>query len=265
MMSPLKLYINDFLHFGIKQAYACLFGGALLFFILLTSFVWQPDWPIARYDALFIIAIAIQCLLLAFKLETWDEAKIILIFHIVGTVMEIFKTTAGSWAYPEVSFFKIGEVPLFSGFMYSAVGSYIARVWRIFDFRFIHYPPKTLTFVLCALVYINFFTHHYIIDMRTALFAFTALLFARTRIYFKPNGQHYWMPLLVGFVLVAFFIWIAENVSTFGSIWVYPNQSDGWKMVSFSKMGSWFLLMIISFVLVTCLHPIATYQKSYKL
>ena len=33
-------------------------------------------------------------------LETWAEAKVILIFHIVGTVMELFKTAAGSWIIP---------------------------------------------------------------------------------------------------------------------------------------------------------------------
>ena len=34
-------------------------------------------------------------------METWDEAKVILMFHVVGTGMELFKTAAGSWIYPE--------------------------------------------------------------------------------------------------------------------------------------------------------------------
>src|SRR3546814_3089959 len=38
---------------------------------------------------------------LAFRLETPKEALVILIFHFVGTVMELFKTAAGSWQYPE--------------------------------------------------------------------------------------------------------------------------------------------------------------------
>jgi len=54
----------------------------------------------------------------------------------------LFKTSAGSWLYPEPSLLRIGGVPLFSGFMYAAVGSYIARVWRICDFRFTHYPER---------------------------------------------------------------------------------------------------------------------------
>jgi len=36
---------------------------------------------------------------------------------------------------------RIMGVPLFSGFMYACVGSYMARVWRIFDFRFDRFPP----------------------------------------------------------------------------------------------------------------------------
>lgn len=35
----------------------------------------------------------------------------------------------------------------------------------------------------------------------------------------------------------------------------YPNQVDGWQLVSISKLGSWFLLMIISVVLVTWVYP----------
>src|SRR3546814_3488698 len=90
---------------------------------------------------------------LAFRLETPKEALVILIFHFVGTVMELFKTAAGSWQYPEASVLHIGAVPLFSGFMYAAVGSYIARVWRIFDFRYSGYPPIWTSYALAAAIY----------------------------------------------------------------------------------------------------------------
>ena len=56
------------------------------------------------------------------------------------------------------------------------------------------------------------------------------------------------MPLLLGFVLVALFIWFAENIGTFANAWRYPNQSGGWCP---SPLGSWFLLMIISYVMVS--------------
>lgn len=62
------------------------------------------------------------------------------------------------------------------------------------------------------------------------------------------------MPLLLGYFLVALFIWFAENLGTLGRAWVYPGQADGWEMVSLAKLGSWFLLMIISVVLVSLVH-----------
>lgn len=253
--TTVKKWVFDFLVFGLKQAYACLFGGVFLGGLILSIFFWPDNNFITRYDFLFLYALAIQTIFLLLKWESWEEARVIFAFHVVGTAMEVFKTHMGSWIYPEENFFRIGGVPLFSGFMYSAVGSYIARAWRIFDFSFTHYPPRKLTFLLAALIYINFFTHHFIYDVRPFLFLFTATLFFKTRVTFKPYQRPYWMPLMLGFTLVAFFIWVAENVGTFGRVWMYPNQRNGWEFVPIDKMGSWFLLMIISFVLVTSIHP----------
>ena len=63
------------------------------------------------------------------------------------------------------------------------------------------------------------------------------------------------LPVLVSFVLVALFIWLAENVATAGQAWIYPDQADGWTPVSLAKLGSWILLMMISVVLVTWVYP----------
>ncbi|MXO57025.1 DUF817 family protein [Altererythrobacter gangjinensis] len=249
-------YFYEFLLFGFKQAWACLFGGLLLFLLLATHFFYPDNAPLHRYDFLTLAAIAIQMALLALRLETLREAAVILMFHVVGTVMELFKTAAGSWVYPEDSLLHIGAVPLFSGFMYAAVGSYIARVWRIFDFRFSNYPPHYLTWLLAAAVYVNFFAHHWVIDIRYGLFAAAALLFWRTRVYFKNWREHRWMPLILGHFLVAIFIWFAENIATFANAWNYPGQEDGWEMVGFAKLGSWYLLMLISFVLVALVQPV---------
>ena len=120
--------VVEFVVFGLKQGWACLFGGLMLGLIIVSRWLWPEAAPIARYDLLVVAALLIQVGMLGFKLETLDEAKVILIFHVVGTVMEIFKTGAGSWIYPEPSLLRIGGVPLFSGFMYAAVGSYLARV-----------------------------------------------------------------------------------------------------------------------------------------
>ncbi|APG63707.1 hypothetical protein LPB140_08065 [Sphingorhabdus lutea] len=244
-------WIFEFLLFGFKQAWACLFGGLLLGLILLTYFLYPENIPIARYDFLVVMAVAIQISLILFRLETIAEARIILIFHIVGTVMEIFKTAHGSWVYPENGYLKIMNVPLFSGFMYAAVGSYIARIWRIFNMRFSHYPSMAITYIIAMLIYINFFTHHYFYDVRYFLFAVIIFIYLKCFVYFKVLREYRKMPLLLGLLLVALFIWFAENIATFAGAWAYPNQTKIWQMVSIDKLGAWFLLMYISFILVS--------------
>ncbi|TGX55976.1 DUF817 domain-containing protein [Sphingomonas gei] len=247
-------WLYEFLLFGFKQGWACLFGALLLVLLLGTHYLYPADARLARYDFLVIGAVLIQAGMLVFRLESFSEAKVILAFHVVGTVMELFKTAHGSWLYPEPSLLRIGGVPLFSGFMYAAVGSYIARVWRIFDFRFPFYPRRWITWTLGIAIYVNFFAHHWLPDMRLALFAVIALLFRRTRVYFTVWRTERWMPLLLGWFLVALFIWFAENIGTFSHAWMYPGQEDGWEPVSPAKLGAWYLLMIISFVLVEAVH-----------
>jgi uncharacterized membrane protein YoaT (DUF817 family) len=246
--------IYEFARFGLKQGWACLFGGMMLALLVGSHLLYPADAPIARYDALTIAALLVQLGLIAAGLETREEAAVIFLFHVTGTVMEIFKTAAGSWVYPEPSLLRIAGVPLFTGFMYAAVGSYIARAWRLFDFRFTAHPPLWTTGLLALAIYVNFFTHHYIADMRLALFACAALLFGPCWISFRVWRVHRRMPLLLGLVLVALFIWFAENLGTFSRAWVYPSQADGWTPVSMAKLGSWFLLMLISYVMVSAVN-----------
>ncbi len=247
-------FVFEFVSFGIKQAWACLFGGLMIAMLLGTYVYYPADAVLTRYDFITLMAVFIQIMLLVTRLETLEEAKVILAFHIVGTAMELFKTQAGSWTYPEASLLRIADVPLFSGFMYACVGSYIARVWRIFDFKFTRFPAMKWQALLAGLVYANFFTHHYIWDFRLLLFAGAAVLYAPCVIWFKPDEKHRPMPLLLGLFLVALFIWFAENIGTFARAWSYPGQETQWHMVSPAKLGAWFLLMLISFVLVAFIH-----------
>ena len=251
---PLRAYAYEFLLFGLKQAWACLFGGAMLGLLIATKLWWPADAPLARYDLLVLAAVAMQGLLLATRLERWDEALVILIFHAVGTAMEVFKTAHGSWIYPEASALRIGGVPLFSGFMYAAIGSYIARIWRLMEFRFERYPPAWAPWLLALAAYVNFFTHHYVVDVRIALFALSAMIFGPAWCVFTPDRTPRRMPLALGFLLVALFIWMAENVGTFTNAWIYPSQHTGWRPVSFGKLGAWYLLSLLSFVLVSLVH-----------
>ncbi len=226
---------------------------------LLTTHLWYPAGGLlSRYDLLVLIALVIQIAMLAFRLETLAEARVILAFHVVGTVMEVFKTHMGSWIYPEPSLLRLGGVPLFSGFMYAAVGSYIARIWRIFDIRPIAFPPIWQPQLLAIVIYANFFTHHFVPDVRWPLFAATAWIFRRTWFEFRPFKEVRRMPILLGFFLVALFIWFAENIATFSHAWLYPAQRGGWTLVPPEKLGAWLLLMIISFVLVATLHGMET-------
>ena len=247
-------FLYEFTRFGVKQGWACLFGGAMVALIVGTHLWYPRGAALARYDFMFLAAVAIQAALLAFKLETWEEAKVILIYHVVGTLMEIFKTDVGSWIYPEPNFFRIGGVPLFSGFMYAAIGSYIARCWRLFEFRFDGHPPLWAVFVLGAAIYVNFYAHHYFFDIRYLLFAVAALLFGRTWIYYRVWHVYRRMPLLLGTFLVALFVWIAENLGTITKTWLYPHQMTGWSAVSFGKLGSWFLLLFLSYALVAAMN-----------
>lgn len=247
-------FVFEFVAFGIKQAWACLFGGLMLC-VLMGTYLFYPDTAtLSRYDFITLMAIGIQIALLALKFESLEEARVILVFHIVGTVMEVFKTHAGSWVYPEPSVLRIADVPLFSGFMYACVGSYIARVWRIFDFRFTRFPPLKWQITLAVLAYANFFSHHYFIDIRNGLFIGIVFLYARCSVHFKPDEKYRSMPLVVGLFLVALFIWFAENIGTFARAWSYPGQDAQWHIVSPAKLGAWYLLMLISFVLVAWIH-----------
>jgi uncharacterized membrane protein YoaT (DUF817 family) len=250
----LKQFAREFLIFGVKQAYACMFGGYLLALIFITNYYYPLSIP--RYDFLFFAAVAFQVFLLAFKFESPKEALVIFVFHLVATAMELFKTSdaIGSWKYPE--HFNIGyaNFPFFAGFMYSAVGSYIARVWRIFDFRFNRYPSKKLVLALVLMIYLNFFTHHYFYDLRWLLLAISFLLFAKVDIYYKVESVHRKMPLLLGWLLVALFIWFGENIGTYSGAWKYPNQASAWHLVSITKLSAWYLLMMLSFVLVSLIN-----------
>lgn len=245
-----KAWLAEFLVFGVKQAWACIFGGALLV-VLMAARLWYPeDAALARNDFLTIAAVVIQVIMVAARLETLRELRVIILFHLVGTGMELFKTAVGSWEYSEGGVLHIGAVPLFSGFMYAAVGSYMVRSVRVMDLAFDRYPPRWITAIVAVLIYANFFGHHYIYDFRWILLLAVVVIWMRTVVHFRIFRVTGRMPILLGFLLVATFIWFAENIATWSNAWAYPNQVDGWVPVSPSKLISWLLLMIISVVLV---------------
>lgn len=248
-------YLVEFLVFGAKQAWACIFGAAMLVVLLTAKLIYPEHAWLARNDAITIAAMIIQALMISFRLETWRELRVVMIFHVVGTGMELFKTSIGSWSYSAGGVLHIAAVPLYSGFMYAAVGSYLVRVYRLFDLRFTRYPPLWLSAVVAAGCYLNFFSHHYIVDLRYPLIIAVLVVFGRTTMYFRVFGRQLRMPLVLAFGLVAMFIWFAENIATWAGAWYYPDQLAGWQPVGPTKLAAWFLLMIISVVLVTWVYP----------
>ena len=241
--------------FLLKQAWACVFG-ALLLAVIVAARLWYPDdAPVARNDALTIAAVLIQIGMLAFRLESGRELWVVVLFHLTGTAMEFFKTDVGSWSYEADGILRIGGVPLFSGFMYAAVGSYMVRVYRLHELCFSRYPAIWATTLVAAGIYANFFAHHFVVDLRWVLLALVALLWWRTRMHFRVWRARLRAPLLAVFAGVAVFIWIAENIATWAGAWLYPHQEGSWEPVSPQKLVAWFLLMIISVVMVTWVYP----------
>jgi len=242
--------VTELVWFGLKQARACLFVA--LFFTAVFAVPRGGVLGVPRYDLLLIIALGIQGWMLYAGLESWDEVKAITLFHLIGFALEVFKTSSriGSWSYPDFAYTKLFGVPLFSGFMYAAVGSYVIQSWRLLDLRVRHHPPYWMAAVIAVAIYANFFTHHFIGDYRWYLAACALGLYARTSVEFRPLDRCRTMPLLASFVLIGFFIFLAENISTFFGIWRYPNQMGAWTQVHVSKWSSWSLLVIMTFTIV---------------
>lgn len=101
------------------------FGITIILSLIVTTFIKIPH--LARYDTLLICVIVIQMILLVSKYERAYDLIPIMVFHVLGMILEIFKVKHGSWSYPDAGLFKIMDVPLYSAFMYSAIGSYIVQ------------------------------------------------------------------------------------------------------------------------------------------
>ena len=245
-----KFAIAELFVFVIKEVRAILFPILFIAVLFVSNYIEIPG--LFRYDFLFIAALLIQVFLVVFKFETKDEAKTIFLFHIIGLCLELFKThpSVGSWSYPEMGYLKIMGVPLYSGFMYAAVGSYIAQAWKIFRLELTNHPSYKVSIILCSLIYLNFFTNHYIYDFRLFLFLAICIVYYKTYVHFTVRIKQYRMPLILSFALIGFFVWIAENIATFYGAWKYPGQIHEWHVISFHKITSWFLLVIICFIVV---------------
>lgn len=252
-------FLRQLFTFGYKQALCCIFPVAIFAILALSRQVQVPY--LYRYDVILILCLLVQWFMVASKLESIDELKVISLFHVIGLGLEIFKVHAGSWTYPETAYSKVWDVPLYSGFMYASVASYICQAWHRMDLKFFNWPGNYITYPIAAAIYINFFTHHFTIDIRYAIIASLFIFFRKTYVTFKVNEAEYKMNIIVAFLLIGFFIWIAENVSTYLGAWQYPDQAKQWRLVHPGKITSWFLLVIISIIIVANLKLIKYGKK----
>lgn len=234
------------LRFGWLQARACAFAVCMFAGFALSAVV---PLPLPRYDALLLYAVALTALFWGLRLESGREIAAIAGFHVVGLAFELFKVRMGSWSYPEPAWTVVWGVPLYSGFMYAAVGSYIVRAWRLLDLELVRYRAAATTAVAVA-VYLNFLTHHWLPDLRVPLAVLLVAVTWGTWVRFTVGAQRLRMPLSLSFLLIGVFLWIAENVSTLLDAWRYPHQEQVWALVHPAKLGAWALLVTVSFVLV---------------
>ncbi|MFC7441997.1 DUF817 domain-containing protein [Laceyella putida] len=252
--------IKQLSHFTYQQAMSCLFPAVIFLTLALSK---QISWTFFhRYDFILLVCLAMQVIMLVTGLETKDELKVILLFHLLGLLLELFKVQSGSWSYPEPAWSKVAGVPLYSGFMYASVASYLCQAWRRLRVQLIHWPKLGWTISLATLIYLNFFTHHYIVDLRWGLMGALVLVFFRSHVRFVVSGTTYRMPQVLSYFLIGFFIWVAENIATYFGAWQYPYQREAWQIVDLGKLSSWFLLVIVSFIIVAQLKQSSTKVKS---
>lgn len=238
--------LAQLVRFAWQEVQSCLFPIGVFLGLAVTFVV---PLPLARYDALLGWCLILTFAFWALGLETWREVLVIFGFHALGLGLEIFKVAHGSWTYPGDAVTMFFGVPLFSGFMYAAVGCYICQAWRRFDLRVSSYRPVLSTAIAFA-VYANFFTHHWIVDLRIPLAMLGLIVLRRCWVHFTVGTSRYRMPLPLAFLLIGLFLWLAENAATFLDAWNYPDQTDIWEAVHVSKLGAWAMLVSMSFVLI---------------
>jgi uncharacterized membrane protein YoaT (DUF817 family) len=241
---PLRRSVAELAAFAVHNALACIFP--VIIFAGLAVLRGVPH----RYDAMLVLCIGVQVWMVRAGLESKDEAKVITLFHLLGLAMEIHKVRIGAWAYPDHAWTKVSGVPLYSGFMYASVASFMCQAWRRLRLGFEAWPTRGTALVVAGLLYLNFMTNHYVADLRWPLVLVTFVVFRKTRVHFDAHRATRTMPLMATFFLIALFVWLGEQIGTYLGAWRYPSQMHGWHPVDLGKLSSWFCLVIVSLVFV---------------
>jgi uncharacterized membrane protein YoaT (DUF817 family) len=245
-MTQVRFFVRQLLLFAWVEARCCLFAVAVFAGLALSKVV---PLPVARYDALLIYCVLVTVAFRALRLESTTEILVICGFHLIGLAFELVKVPLGSWTYPEEALTKIWGVPLYSGFLYGAVGSYVVAAWRHFDLRLSGCRPVAAAAAAVA-IYVNLITHHWLPDLRWPLAALLVVVTWGASVHFAVGDRRYRMPVALSFLLIGFFLWVAENIATFFGAWQYPHQLEAWRVVDPAKVSAWAMLISVAFVLV---------------
>jgi uncharacterized membrane protein YoaT (DUF817 family) len=245
-MGSIRFAALQLVRFALTEARCCAFALAVFAGLALSA---AAPLPVARYDALLVYCALVTVVFRLVGMETTREILVICAFHLIGLAFELVKVPLGSWTYPEDALTKLWGVPLYSGFLYAAVGSYVVAAWRLFDLRVSGYRPAPTALVAVA-IYANLITHHWLPDLRWPLAALLVAVTWGATVHFTVGERRYRMPVALSFALIGFFLWLAENVATFFGAWRYPHQLTTWQLVGPAKFGSWAMLVSVTFVLV---------------
>ncbi|GAA5024307.1 DUF817 domain-containing protein [Kitasatospora paranensis] len=246
------LFGGQLLRLGWLQARSCAFAVAL--FAGMASVRLLPAGPIPPYDLLLVYGVSLTALSWLVGWESRRDVAAIAVCHLLGLVLELVKVGVGSWSYPEAALTKVAGVPLYSGFMYAAVGSYVCSAWRILEVQVSRYRPGVVTAVSAG-AYLDFLTDHWLPDLRWVLALTLFWVSAGSMVHFTVGRIRHRMPLALAFALIGFLLWLAENIATCLGAWRYPYQLPVWHPVMLGVWSSWALLVPVMFVLI---HRLAT-------
>lgn len=218
-------------------------------FFGLVALSWLPWFAGNRYEFLLAGCLILQAALFSLGIESKRELAAIALFHAVGVGLEWYKVSRGSWVYPESSVTKLFGVPLFSGFMYAAVASYMIQAHRRFELVFVHWPKPLTVLLISLVIYGHYFGASALPGVRYGALALVGLCFWKTRVEFTTTCRRS-MPMLAAFSLIGTAIYLCENLCTWIHVWEYPHQVDGWEPVAITKLSAWMLLSVVSLVIV---------------
>lgn len=190
--------------------------------LAITQIIPLPFLP--RYDWLLIICVLMQLWMVRSGLETRDELKVITLFHLIGLALELFKVHMGSWSYPEEGYSKIFGVPLYSGFMYASVASYLCQAWRRLKVELVKWPSFLQLFRLPQrfiwIFHPPFFYRHSMVVIRACHHCLLANMG-----YIRGEWSSLPYAARTFFYTHRIFIWIAENIATFFGAWNIQTKS----------------------------------------